>query len=84
MPDLAVEVLSPSDHAEDILAKVAEYFRAGVRLVWVVSPVMGLVLVFDGPDRVRMVAPAGTLDGGEVLPEFRLPLDDLFDRPPAP
>jgi Uma2 family endonuclease len=80
VPDLAVEVLSPYDLAEDILGKVVEYFRAGVRLVWVVSPALSQVLAWDSPTAVRVLRRADTLDGGPVLPDFRLPLGQLFDE----
>lgn len=83
VPDLAVEVVSPTDRVEDMLAKVSEYFLAGVRLVWVVIPVQRRVFVFDAPDVVRLVTDTGSLDGGAVLPGFLLPLANLLD-PPQP
>ena len=84
VPDLVVEVVSPSDYFEESLAKVAEYFRAGVRLVWIVLPTLRRVLVFEAPEAVRMVAEGGHLEGGDVLPGFRLALASLVDPlPPA-
>jgi Uma2 family endonuclease len=84
VPDLAVEVVSPHDLAEELLEKVLEYFRADVRLVWVVYPRQRLILVFESPTHVQALSQADTLDGGPVLPGFRLPLASLFDpvRPP--
>ena len=81
VPDLAVEVISPTDFCEDVFAKVSEYFRAGVRLVWVVMPLQRKVFVFDAPDVVRLVTDTGSLDGGSVVPGFLLPLADLLDLP---
>ena len=46
-PDLAVEVVSPTDRAEELAEKIAEYFQAGVRLVWVVYPVFRLIHVYE-------------------------------------
>jgi len=61
--------------------KIAEYFEAGVRLVWVVYPRRRLVHVHEPPDAVRAVGPTGTLDGGNVLPGLKLLLQDLFVFP---
>jgi len=84
LPDLCVEVVSPTDHAEEIETKIKEYFEAGVRLVWVVYPRQEQVYVYDSPGQVRRLSRADTLDGGVVLPEFRLPLADLFLQTPPP
>lgn len=84
VPDLAVEVISPTDVAESLIEKVEEYFKAGVRLVWVVYPRQGLVYVYESFTSVRILRRADTLDGGAVLPGFRLPLAELFPEPPAP
>lgn len=81
LPDLCVEVVSPSDLAEENRTKVEEYLEAGVRLVWVVYPRRQLVDVFTSPDAIRVVRRDGELDGGIVLPGFRLKLADLFPEP---
>jgi Uma2 family endonuclease len=78
IPDLAVEINSPSNSADEIMDKLAEYFRAGVRLVWVVFPKQSQVYVYDSPSSVRILGLSGDLDGGAVLPGFRLPLAELF------
>jgi Uma2 family endonuclease len=83
IPDLAVEVVSPTDIAEDLLGKVKEYFEAGVRLVWVVYPIQRCIHVYDAWNRIRVVTEADELDGGDVLPGFRRALDRLFG-PVAP
>jgi Uma2 family endonuclease len=84
VPDLAVEVISPHNLAEEILEKVLEYFRADVRLVWVVYPRQRMIIIFESPTRVQALSRDDSLDGGPVLPGFRLPLGKLFDpvRPP--
>ncbi len=86
LPDLCVEVVSPNDMADDLMDKVCEYFEAGVRLVWVFFPRHGLVQVFESPANVRGLSWSDTLDGGAVLPGFRLALTDVLraPRPPAP
>ena len=83
VPDLAVEVISPNDLAEEQRDKVLEYFGARSRLTWVVYPKHRLVDVFEAPGRVRILNEADALDGGDVVPGFRLPLSNLFG-PTAP
>ena len=78
VPDLAVEVVSPSDITKNLLGKVKEYFQAGVRLVWVVYPVQRCIHVYEAWTRIRVVTESDILDGGEVLPGFRQTLDRLF------
>jgi Uma2 family endonuclease len=78
-PDLAVEILSPSNTPTEMLLKRQDYFTAGVRLVWEADPEARTVAVYtrpDAPDAVR--GEADSLDGGVVLPGFALPLRDLF------
>jgi Uma2 family endonuclease len=80
IPDLAIEVVSPSDKAIELLEKVGEFLEAGVRQVWVVYP-RGVIYVHDSVESVRSIGPAGVLDGGDILPGFRLPLAELFVYP---
>ena len=79
-PELAVEVVSPTDQIEEVLDKIFEYFQAGVLLVWVVFPNHRLIHVYEATNKVRAIAEPDHLDGGTVLPGFQLPLDRLFDR----
>ncbi len=83
VPDLAVEVVSPTDFAEDLWSRVFEYFQAGVRLVWLISPQHRFAHVYESPTRMRLITESDALEGGDVLPGFRLPLARLFD-PIAP
>src|SRR5262249_12157501 len=53
VPVLAVEVISPTDRASDLLDKVIEYFQAGIRLVWIVYPSQRCIHVFEAWNRVR-------------------------------
>jgi len=80
IPDLAVEIVSPSNHAAKLLEKVREYEQAGVRLVWVVYPSAREVHVFDAGDRsvVRRLQVGDRLKGEPVLPGFELDLAMLF------
>jgi Uma2 family endonuclease len=84
VPDLVAEVISPTNTAESVLDRVAEYFRAGVRLVWFVYPRHQVVHVYDSPTQIRVVTRNDELDGGPVLAGFRLPLASLFGPAPQP
>jgi Uma2 family endonuclease len=78
VPDLAVEVVSPTDVADDILERIEEYFQASVRLVWLVYPRRRTIHVYESLTQIRVLTGADALDGGNVLAGFRLPLPDLF------
>jgi Uma2 family endonuclease len=77
-PDLAVEILSRSNTAEEMRLKRQDYFAAGVRLVWEVDPVARTVSVYTAVEGPVVLTAADTLDGGAVLPGFVLPLNELF------
>lgn len=81
LPELCVEVVSPTDRAEDVREKTEEYLRAGVSLVWVVYPRIQVVDVYEPGGVIRTLRRADALDGGPVLPGFTLPLAGLFPQP---
>lgn len=84
IPNLAVEVMSPSNTGDEIVDKVAEYFQAGVECVWVVYVLREQVYVYDSPTQVRIFTRHDQLPGEPVLPHFRLPLASLFDEVEEP
>lgn len=81
VPNLAVEVVSPTNTADEIVTKIHDYFQASVELVWVIYPDPGAVYVYESPDRARILKRTDTLDGGQVLPGFQLALAELFKDP---
>jgi len=81
VPNLNVEVVSPTDSAEELQEKVEEYFRVGVELVWVIYPPQSKIFAFTSPTQVQVLTTTDELDGGSVLPGFRLPLSELFAEP---
>ncbi len=83
-PDLAVEVLSKGNTRQEMERKLRDYFAAGVRQVWYVDPWPQEVRVYDSPERFAVVGLQGTLEGGPLLPGFRLELKDLFAEPGQP
>ena len=78
IPDLVVEVVSPTNLAEEIPTKVREYFEAGVRRVWVIYLHESLVYDYDSPRAIRVLGMEDALEGGEIIPGFRLSLVDLL------
>ena len=78
VPDLAVEVLSPSNTPKEMARKRGEYFRAGVQLVWEVDPRSRTARVYMNESSFTELTATDTLDGGTVLPGFTLPLAQLF------
>lgn len=77
-PDIAVEVLSPTDRRRDVREKIREYIALGVRLVWLIDPETRTVTVYLGTIRGTELDESDTLDGGEVLPGFAVPVSYLF------
>ncbi len=79
-PNLAVEVLSEGNTKREMDRKLREYFAAGVRLVWLVDPRSSTIDAYTKVHEVRRYRNGQTLDGGDVLPGFKLPLRQLFTR----
>jgi Uma2 family endonuclease len=77
-PDLAVEILSPSNTPAEIARKRQDYFTAGVQLVWEIHPDTRTAEVYTSVDAAIALTEADTLDGGIVLQGFTLPLRQLF------
>jgi Uma2 family endonuclease len=77
-PDLAVEVLSPSDDPEEVQQKVRDYLEAGTRLVWVLAPRARTATVYRADGSARLLREGDHLDGEDVLPGLVIPLAELF------
>jgi Uma2 family endonuclease len=82
VPDLVVEVFSPSNTPSEMAIKLGEYAAAGVKLVWYVDPDAQEVTVYPkGKERGKKVLGAGdVLDGGSVIPGFTLPVAKIFEK----
>lgn len=86
-PDLAVKVVSPNDRADDVHDKVdqrketlvREYLEAGARMVLVLWPKRRTVTVYEPGVAAHELGPDDDLDGGDVLPGFRVRVDELFN-----
>jgi Uma2 family endonuclease len=77
-PDLAVEIISPTDEAEAVETKLDEYLRAGVRLVWVLYVPTRHVWAYRPDGTARLYRSGDTLPGDDVLPGFTVQVDALF------
>jgi Uma2 family endonuclease len=80
VPDLAVEVLSASNTAQEMNRKLHEYFAAGTQLVWYVEPEAQGITVYTASEQWIELGIEDVLDGGNVLPGFQLSIRELFDR----
>jgi Uma2 family endonuclease len=78
VPDLVVEVLSQGNTRREMERKLKEYFQCGVRLVWLLDPKTQTAKEYTSPAKVRRIGKDQNLDGGDVLPGFRVPLKKLF------
>jgi Uma2 family endonuclease len=78
-PDLAVEILSPSNTIEEIHDKIVEYFDNDTRLVWVIHPDEKYVLIYHSPEPDRFLRSGDRLDGEEIVPGFSMAVSELFE-----
>jgi Uma2 family endonuclease len=77
-PDLAVEVISPSDTYADVQEKVVDWIEAGARMVILVMPRRCTVTVYRSLTDIVMLTEHETLNGGEVVPDWQIPVRELF------
>jgi len=80
VPDLAVEVLSQGNTKAEMERKLDDYFEAGVKLVWFIDPASQSATVYEDRDQTRQLSLCDSFSGGSVLPNFELPLQQLFDK----
>jgi len=77
-PDLAVEVVSASNSAAELTARLRDFFSSGTRLAWLIQPEDRSVEICHAPDRRNRIS-GGSLDGEDILPGFQLRLETLFE-----
>jgi Uma2 family endonuclease len=77
-PDLAIEVLAPSNTAEEITARLEDFFASGTRLAWIIHPEEQFVEICHSPVQRKMLGSGAVLDGEALLPGFQYPIADLF------
>lgn len=81
VPDLAIEVLSPSDSFADVMAKVELYLSLGVHRVWIVDAAARKVLVYAPGQPTRYLSAGELLTGDDPIEGFTLPINELFPLP---
>ncbi|MFP4440552.1 MAG: Uma2 family endonuclease [Chloroflexaceae bacterium] len=77
-PDLAVEIVSPSDNALDLRTKIGQYLAAGMHLIWVVYPTLKLIDIYRADKTATVLHAADTLDGETLLPGLHIPVAAIF------
>ena len=78
-PDLAIEVVSPTDKHYDVTKKALAYLRSGTRLVWVIEPVAKTVMVYRSETDFTVLNYEDTLTGEDVVEGFACPVAQLFE-----
>lgn len=78
IPDIVVEVVSPSDRAGQIQTKIEQWIEHGVKLVWLVHPERRSITVYRSLNEVHVLHEDDTLTGDPVLPGFSCPVADIF------
>jgi Uma2 family endonuclease len=82
IPDLAVEVVSPTNSAYEMQEKVQHYLAAGVAEMWIIYPNVRLLHRYTSPTQIQVIQSGEELDGGALFPGFRMPWSELFEDDP--
>jgi Uma2 family endonuclease len=77
-PDLAIEVISPSDTYTDVQEKIFDWLEAGARMVIAVNPRTRAVTVYRSLTDIVVLSENDVLEGGDVVPGWTVPVRDLF------
>ena len=77
-PDLAIEVISPSERHNKVERKIREYFDAGVTQVWKIVPEFKTLTIYFSPTETKILTEKDEVTCEEILPSFRLNLSDIF------
>jgi Uma2 family endonuclease len=76
-PDLAAEVVSPNDQSSEVESKANDWLRAGVRVVLIVDPQTNSIREFRSANQIHVYS-EGAIDLGDILPDFKLDVAELF------
>jgi Uma2 family endonuclease len=79
-PDLPVEVISPSDRASEVISKARNWLQRGCHAVWVIDPETRTATVYSSGPQTLFLSARDALVCEELLPGFRLPISQVFDR----
>lgn len=78
-PDLAVEIVSPTENLNDLYQKVLEYFESGAQEVWLLFPERKQVYRYRAPLEVEVLHENDLLTGGTLVPDFQVRVGELFE-----
>ena len=78
VPDLAVEVLSPSDRPKFVAAKIGEFLENGVPIVWLVNPALKTVTAYRSLSDIKVYSGEDVIHAEPVLPGFSCPVSRFF------
>ncbi len=78
-PDIAIEVVSPTDKVYDVQEKALEYLDAGTQMVWVIEPILKTVTVYRSPDDIKTLTIKDTITGEEVVEGFQCSVAEFFE-----
>ncbi len=81
-PDLAVEVISPSETYNDVQGKLEDYLSAGVKMVWIIRPENKTVTTYRTLSDFKILREDDELTGEDFLPNFKCNLTDIFANLP--
>jgi Uma2 family endonuclease len=79
-PELAIEVVSPSDSAEDLEIKIEQYLHSGAKQVWVLYPKTKRIHVFRASSQPTVLDETQSLEGGDLLPGFSMKVAEVFNE----
>ena len=79
VPDLCIEIISPSEEPADMARKVREYFASGAKIVWQMFPESETIKVYTEPDDFTLYTAQDEIDCPDLLPGFRVPVAELFE-----
>jgi Uma2 family endonuclease len=77
-PDLAIEIVSPTDFYQNVLIKIDDYFAAKVKQVWLINPEKETLTIYFSPKETKVLSKSDALTCEEILPKFSLKLSDIF------
>ena len=78
-PDLAIEVVSPTDKVYDVQEKALEYLDAGTKMVWVIEPIAKTVTVYHSPNEIKILTKNDIITGEEVVSGFQCAVTEFFE-----
>jgi Uma2 family endonuclease len=77
-PDLAIEIVSPTDFYQDVLDKIGDYFAANVKQVWLINPEKETLTVYFSTSETKILGKNDVLTGDQILPKFSVKLSEIF------